>query len=101
MQGVTPSALFAAETHDDEAGVHYHCYLHAVDKVKTEKLYDSLVGALFFREETQESVHTTSLLRNAKHCIKFCTKEYTDPLVHNIDQGMFQHAYKINTQLKY
>jgi len=52
VQGVTPSALVAAETHDDGAGVHYNSYLHTVDKVKTKELYDSLVGALFFTEET-------------------------------------------------
>lgn len=98
------SLVVSQEAHTNEHGVqvgsHFHCYLRLYKRDRIVGLRGVARSNLFDDdEETQESIHI-STLRNAKHWIKYITKEDTHPMVKNVDKGTFHQSYKIHEYIR-
>lgn len=97
--------IVSQEEHEDSGdGVlrptHFHCYmrLHEPDRIVGVREW---VGLNLFGDEVQaqESIHL-STLRNAKHWIKYITKEDPYPMVKNVDSGLFHQSWKIHNYIR-
>lgn len=89
------SKLLVAEEYHSDGGRHFHCYLHVITKTTIADLRLLLESNLFVDEESYDSIHLSSI-RNAKHWIKYCTKEDVSPMYKNIDSGLFHQSYRIH-----
>jgi len=79
---------------------HFHCYLRLYEPDRIVGVREWVGINLFGDEvETYESIHI-STLRNAKHWIKYITKEDPYPLTKNIDTGMFHQSWKIHKYIR-
>lgn len=97
LEALCTELLVACETHLD-GGIHYHCYMKTVDKHLIADLRE-LIEINMFDDHIAGSIHIDSL-RNAKHWIKYCTKEDENPLYKEIDSSLFHQSWKINTFVK-
>lgn len=89
------SEIVVSEEEHDNGGKHFHCYLKLVEKHTIKELRPAVADALFC-EATPSSIHLSSL-KNAKHWIKYITKEDTLPLSKNVDTSLFHISWKIHS----
>lgn len=100
LEDLCDQLLVAREYHSN-GGAHYHCYCKLVRKSRADDFTDDVeANIMAVSEGFRESIHTSSL-RNAKHWIKYCTKEDTDPLSKNMDEGEFHQSWKLHNYIRH
>lgn len=90
-------ALLVAKEAHGGGGYHFHIFLRLYHKRRVVELREDVLANLSGGDPSSmgpASLHLDTL-RNGKHWIKYCTKEDTDPLYINIDEGLFHQSWKI------
>lgn len=95
LEALCSKLLVAEEAHFD-GGRHFHIYIRMDKSARCNiiELRSLIESNLYPGEDSSESIHISSV-RNAKHWIKYCTKEDTDPKFKNVDVGLFHQSWKI------